>query len=271
MKKRLRKLLKIVLIVVGSLAAIGFIIFKTPLFLSDIRPDTFQNNYTFSNNGQAYLEKSQLAHGMEHWLTQDSIRYEIKHTLHSGMAQFMLAPDSHNPLKYDYLSFPQDRQSSFYRSNSPESSYLIGCDDQGVFKESEEKREYGQSSLDFFYYAIKHLIEFAFEMNSASIIEYMEEQKVDGKTYELLFATWESMEPIMDYDQYIIWINKQTGLIERFDATGRGIAPFAIAKVTFEYGENNGKIIIPKVVKVISATFGEKPVMTVELISQTPG
>ena len=254
----------------GSLSVIGFLIFKTPILLSDIRPDEFINNYTLRNNGRPYLEKSQRAHGMEHWLVQDSIRFEIAHTLHSGMAQLMISPDKQNPLLYTYVSFPQARQSSYYRSSSPQSHYFIGCDDKGVFKESKGNREYGQSSLDFFYYAIKHLVEFAFEMNSATILEYMGEKKMGDKTYELVFATWESMEPTMKYDQYIIWINKHTGLIERFDATGRGIAPFAIAKVTFDYGENNGKMIIPRAMKVVSTSFGEKPIMTVELNSQMP-
>ena len=88
-----------------------------------------------------------------------------------------------------------------------------------------------------------------------------------GQIYELVFASWKSLEPSMEYDQYIIWINKKTGLIDRFDATGRDIMPFAKARVDFEYSMSKEGLILPNFARVRTASPEERPIMTVKVLT----
>ncbi|MDW3650753.1 MAG: hypothetical protein R8P61_27000 [Bacteroidia bacterium] len=262
-----RNIYKASIAIVGGLLLLIIAVFNTPFFLSDIRPDEFRGDYTLSHSGRPFLEKSQLAHGMQKWMKQDSILFEIEHDIQNPLAKFKLAPDDNSLHRYSMISFPKNRGSSYYRSTKTDPSYLIGKDEQGVYKESNGGRAYDQHNIDFFYHAILHLFEFSFEMNSADILEYIGEKKMKANTYDLVFASWETIKPSADYDQYIIWINQETGLIDRFDATGRGIMPFAKAKVDFEYPDVKGAVIFPNLVRVNSAGFDEKEIMRLRLLS----
>lgn len=268
MKKGFKKLIKGTLILIGVITLIGFVVIKTPLLISDIRPDELKGDYSLTHSGKSYLEKTQIAHGMGQWLNLDSIVFKVDHNIQNGLAKFMLAPDDGSVHHYSLISLPVKRKSSFFRSMSQKDQYIIACDEQGVFKEIGQSQEYGNSSFNFFYYGIRHLIEFPFEMGSADILEHIGEKELKGNSYDLIFATWEKLEPNMEYDQYIIWINKKTGLIDRFDATGRGIMPFAKASVNFEYESLQGGVILPTRIQVNSATSGERPIMYVDVVSQ---
>lgn len=87
-------------------------------------------------------------------------------------------------------------------------------------------------------------------MASANIVECVGQQSWNGRNYDLVFATWNSFELNTEIDQYIIWINKETGLIDRFDATGRQILPFAKATALLFYELNGQKVKTPKIIKV---------------------
>ena len=47
------------------------------------------------------------------------------------------------------------------------------------------------------------------------------------------FASWGTQDPQLHTDQYIVWTG-ENGLVERFDSTGRAVAPFILARVVFE-------------------------------------
>ena len=51
-------------------------------------------------------------------------------------------------------------------------------------------------------------------MREAPIISYAGEASFRGQAYDLVFCTWQSPEPHMEHDQYVVWINKETSLLE---------------------------------------------------------
>lgn len=56
--------------------------------------------------------------------------------------------------------------------------------------------------------------QFPFRINEAPIIAYAGESTVKGETYDLVYATWGSEAPNRDYDQYILYLDKETRLVE---------------------------------------------------------
>ena len=180
MNRKVKKRIKTLSIVMGVLITIGFSVFYTPLFLSDIRPEELKGDYTLTHSGKSFLKKAQTAHGIDAWLKQDSISFEIHQHIQDALAKFKLAPGEKSEPQYYMVSFPRNRQASYYKSIKTEPSYLIACDDNGPYKEIAGKQSYGQSKIHFFYYAIQHLLEFPFEMGTADILEYIGEEKDEG-------------------------------------------------------------------------------------------
>ena len=264
MFKKFPKLLKIVTIVITIFSMVFLLVFKTPLFLSDIRPAQLKGNPILKNDGLAFLKKSQQAHNIALWKKSNSIKFEITHKFSNKRARFLINPSKQNPIKYDYVSIPQRENSSYFKSRMPRSKFFLAMDNKGIFKDDGKHRKYNRFSTRFFYKGISHLIEFPFKMSSADVLEYLGKKEWNGNTYDLVFATWNSLDPSLHINQYIMWINQQTGLIDRFDTTGRDISPFDKAQVIFKYA-NYGKAIFPTTIKVQSVTFGKSPIMDLKV------
>lgn len=59
-----------------------------------------------------------------------------------------------------------------------------------------------------------YFLELPYRLNQAPIKRYYGQQTKNGQTYDLVFASWLSEAPSSDYDQYIVWINTKTKLVD---------------------------------------------------------
>lgn len=83
------------------------------------------------------------------------------------------------------------------------------------FKEKADKRiRFGLSAFHYFF-------ELGDRLAKAPIITALEPIEKDGTTYDRVFATWHHADAHMDHDQYIVWISRDTGLIEYANYTVR--------------------------------------------------
>lgn len=96
--------------------------------------------------------------------------------------------------------------------------------------------------------AFHYFAEFANRLSKAPIIRYAGEENFNGKAMEKVFVSW-SNEPKKEYDQYILWIGKKSGLIEATAFTTRdnpGPAPaFVYASLRFDDYKNIDGVLIP--------------------------
>ena len=75
----------------------------------------------------------------------------------------------------------------------------------------------------------QYFIELPARIQNATIISYAGEQTFKGQTYDLIYTTWKSQEPQKDVDQYMVWINQKTKMVDLVeftvrDAIGTGVA-----------------------------------------------
>ena len=71
--------------------------------------------------------------------------------------------------------------------------------------------------------AFQYFTEMISRIKNAPIISYAGEKEFRGKKYDLVFCTWGSEKPHNEDDQYIAWINKETGLMNFVQYTIREI------------------------------------------------
>ncbi|MBL4709507.1 MAG: hypothetical protein JKY48_13815 [Flavobacteriales bacterium] len=62
--------------------------------------------------------------------------------------------------------------------------------------------------------AFQYFTEMIDRIKDAPIISYAGEGEMRGQQYDLVFCTWNTPEPHMEHDQYVAWINKETGLMD---------------------------------------------------------
>ena len=84
-----------------------------------------------------------------------------------------------------------------------------------------EKQEKINKAVVFGIEALKFLGEALEGVLSAEYIGYEGEEEYRGRNCDVIYATWKSIEPNDEFDQYRIYINQETKLVERLEYTIR--------------------------------------------------
>lgn len=95
--------------------------------------------------------------------------------------------------------------------------------------------------------AIHYFFELPYRLSSkASFVRYAGEDKIRGKQVDKIFISWENAA-VKDYDHYVLWISKESGLIEAVQFTTREApAPkFLKSVIQFEDYRNIDGVFIP--------------------------
>lgn len=86
---------------------------------------------------------------------------------------------------------------------------------------SEQRSEVKKNSYHEKMVYKNYWFQFPFRIKEATIISYGGEEVLNGKTYELLYATWGEEKANTDYDQFLLYLNKSTYQIEKLHFTVR--------------------------------------------------
>lgn len=77
-------------------------------------------------------------------------------------------------------------------------------------------------------------MEFPYRLNELENVTYAGEKKHNGQQYDLVLATWgDDLKVNKEYDQYVLWFNKSTGMIDLVTFTYRNVPMFS---PSFMYG-----------------------------------
>ncbi len=78
--------------------------------------------------------------------------------------------------------------------------------------------------ISFYLPSLHYFAELPFRLLEAEHLIYQGKAKLHGKTYERVLATWGAPQPNARHDQYMLWINSETKLIEMARYTVRDAA-----------------------------------------------
>ncbi|TNE50259.1 MAG: hypothetical protein EP343_08880 [Deltaproteobacteria bacterium] len=238
-----------------------YLVFGTSVFLADIRPSQAKP----SPLAQQWYKKALKAHGgLQHWKQRKSVQYHLTARFKNAVIRKLLGPfaDTQVALHWTYTSgrsWPQTLKAKY--KNGAQEEYRI--QEKTITQIVKGKKNTSAPRLRFFARSIRHLLDFVFAMGSADILWYAGKAQWKGKTYVRLYMTWKNPKANHDVDQYILWINKQTHLVERFDCTGRHIlpvlgSPFLKARVEYTGYRKLHGVPVPTKIQVFRAGSGRQ-------------
>jgi hypothetical protein len=76
-------------------------------------------------------------------------------------------------------------------------------------------------ALTFYLPTLQYFDELPFRLLSASVVLDAGSVRDRDRTYDLVFVTWKRAEPQEDLDQYLLWIDRETGLVAKVRYTVR--------------------------------------------------
>ena len=199
------KLLGLALLLASCMADI-----RTPLLVTQgLTPDN-------ETRGKALLEKTWQIHGFDQFNNYSHYSFEGK-DIWKGMMGKMGKPwpEAQSNLSFKYAAKSFDAQVHFKNGKAKGTSAGLQSwnyyeiDDEGVleFKEMNHRIRFGISAYHYF-------IEMLDRLKRAPIISYAGTHKFRETEYDLVFATWEQPEPHMEHDQYVLWVNRETGMLD---------------------------------------------------------
>lgn len=130
-------------------------------------------------------------------------------------------PKDNEPMEMRFR--PRSFDSQFYYLNAKDTT-LYGVQSFNYYKINPDGnvKLKGKRALSYALPAIQYLFELPIRIKEAPILKYAGIKEFEGSTYDVVFATWESLEPNKEFDQYLLYISQDTGLLTLASYTVRG-------------------------------------------------
>lgn len=187
--------------------------------MADIRtPLIEREGITASNTarGKMLLEKAWKKQGLDQLQQHRTYSFQGKDVWKGLMGKLGKPwPEAKVDLQFRYVIGTFDSQVSFLSGSRTgeraglQSWRYYEVDPEGTltFTDYNERIGFGLSAYQYFFELPDRLLR-------APIISYAGEREFRGQWYDQVFVSWEQPEPHREHDQYVLWINRETGLLE---------------------------------------------------------
>lgn len=260
------------------LALLGLSIFATSC-LSDLRPNLVKenpNSKELETKGRALLVKMAEAQGIQKLAEHKTFEVTANLGINGlwdmmNMDPFRSKKNQDIRMSYAVNSFDgrirylnKKREGDIYGLQSWETYVQKKGESEPVFKKK-KRWEWGLA-------AFHYVLEIPLRIQTAPIVRYGGEQEFDGKTYDLVLASWGSEEPNKAYDQYVFFINKETHMADMLQVNIRDhympVPGFMYGTVRYlERTEAKDGLIMPTklVIQMFKPKTKEKGLISVNL------
>lgn len=228
------------IVVVLSLAACSTV---------DLRPDAAPTAAD-RQAGATMLRNLAEAHGgRTAWLRQGVIRVEMKDRWR-GVMHALAGPWPRNgtPFRLTFLPGSDNGRLEFLEVERPD----WGIQNWKTYKVKDGETRFRDSGkLAFWIPTTIYFVEAPFRMLEATTVYRMSPQQVNGRTYERVFATWGTDAPQDDTDQYVVWVDAETGELAWLQYTVRDYAGWMMGIMAYTDYEDVGGFRIARTMMTV--------------------
>lgn len=196
---------------------------KANLLPSSVKKNT--NQIELEEKGKALLEASSKAQGFDHFNKHEVYEFVTEDHWQGPMAGMgKLWSNKKTRMLFRYVPNTFDATVEFL--DGKKKNKVAGLQSWNYYEKESNQSEANfnvKSNARYIFgmAAFQYFTEISQRLSNAPIIRYAGEKQFKGTEYELVYVTWESIKPNKDYDQYIVYINKNTKVIEYLSYTLR--------------------------------------------------
>ncbi len=240
---------------VAFLILAGLMIAFIAFHITDIRPDSLPKETLSAETSQRareLLDQAAEKHGMSAWQRHSTLEILASDKWFGLMAHSPFNPweISEQRLQFQFLRGTWSSRIEFL--NGPEQGNVWGIQSWQPYKTNSGKQPQFENddNIRFYLPTYQYFIEIAFRIGTASIVADIGAGTYQGKNYNRVFATWGSIEAHREHDQYIIWINQDSVLIDRIEYTVREFGGIAAGATNFADYRNIEGVMIPHLLSI---------------------
>jgi len=244
------KISKVKVFLIGLPALLGMaMVGMYSMPLADLRNDKLKQGITETmiKRGKKLLNSSAEAHGLKEYKKLTTIEFDFKENW-NGLMGTMMRPWPENNQKIRMKSLLRTFTSNIEFLEGKGKGEIWGIQAWSTYKKNDKNSKIhfeNDGTVEFFLPTAQYFTELPFRVTQADIIAYMGEKTVNNKKYRLVFATWGSVKPNKKFDQYVIYINKESSLIEKMTYTVRDMMGFMQATVHFDNYKSTQGVTMP--------------------------
>ncbi|OUS00399.1 hypothetical protein A9Q86_10535 [Flavobacteriales bacterium 33_180_T64] len=187
--------------------------------MADMRTRIIKKEGINSSNetkGKRLLKTTWDKHGFSKLENHDTYSFTADDTWKGLMGKMGKPwPEAKSKLKFKYAINTFDSQVEFL--NGKMQNTTAGLQSWQYYEKKEYKDiEFVEDNkrIIFGLSAYQYFFEMLDRLKNAPIISYAGEKEFNDISYDLIFVTWKDPKPHMEHDQYLLWINKNTQLLE---------------------------------------------------------
>ena len=189
--------------------------------------------------GRAILQAAAEAHGLDAWRTLEHIELDAVDTWNVAMFRTMMTPMPERTTPY---TFSFQVESGFKGEGRLTGGKHAGDrfgvngrphEDSYVIKGGKRKR-LGGLPAKIYAPSVQYFAEFPFRILEAEHVAYVDQVDWQGRPHDRVLATWGGLKPHMADDQYLLYVDAETGFITATRYTVRVAGPPMASTIVFE-------------------------------------
>jgi hypothetical protein len=236
------RLLSISLILSVTLLVSGCVnIFR----LTDLRLENINHPDSYTKAKKLLTEMGQ-AHGIDEWKNIDTYNVTFGDDFH-GFYGKQSHPFKEQNIQFSLSYIPKTFNGQLEILTGKEKGTVWGIqswltytkNNTGEFEEKKNK------AMKFWIPTYQYFIEFPNRIQEATVLEYLGAKMINGIKTEGVIASWDTVSPQKDTDQYIIWIDSSTKLIVKIEYTVRDMYRFISGAAYFKNYKNYNGLLLP--------------------------
>lgn len=203
-----------------------------------------------ANKAREILQSAILAHGADRWEEFQTVSFDFQE-------QFMRLkfaapfPKGGAKVKLEYVPDSYDGRVTILDGKKKDEQWGLSDFSSWKKKAGKEMVWKHNKKTKFWLPTYQYFIQLPIKILEADYLRYGGRRSIDNINYEIVFASWKTDEPQKDLDQYAMYINPKTNLIDFVEYTVRGGGGWFHGMCIYEnYNEAQG-IQIPGVMTVL--------------------
>jgi hypothetical protein len=199
--------------------------------LADLKPEHLES----AEQGRALMEAAAEAHGgLQLWEEKQTTELLFR-DVWLGVSR-LLNPWPHSDIRARIVQRPRtfDSVATFLH---PEDRGLVwGIEGGQAWQAGPDgvRHETDDANIHFMLPTVQYFVEMPFRFLEAEIIRSAGTQTLDGVDYEVVYLTWRTEEANREFDQYLVYLDPQTGRLAKVAYTVREAMAAAQAVAHFD-------------------------------------
>ncbi|MEL6254556.1 MAG: hypothetical protein AAFR87_21280 [Bacteroidota bacterium] len=212
---------------------------------SDLRSETAKAGKDASKASQL-LQEMARAHGVENWdgINSYQVRFEDEFLTFVGKSGSPFKQDKTEML-LSYIPGSFDGQLKFVSGKRADQTWGIQSWQTYTLDEAGEAVFKDNKDIKFWIPTYQYFVEFPKRILEADVLVYAGEREIEGISCEGVLASWKSVEPQKDIDQYQLWIDKESKRIVKMEYTIRELYGFLTGAAYFKDYKEYAGILLP--------------------------